>query len=54
MTAVDEIASEPHGQKIAIVLGLDQSRKDIVSINYVQVKYFGDRLEIKLDQFLQK
>jgi hypothetical protein len=54
MTAVDEIASEPHGQKIAIVLGLDQNRKDIVSINYVQVKYFGDRLEIKLDQFLQK
>ena len=37
MTAVDEIASEPHGQNIAIVLGLDQSRKDIVAINYVQV-----------------
>jgi hypothetical protein len=39
MTAVDEIASEPHGQKIAIVLGLDQSRKDIVAINYVQVTH---------------
>lgn len=37
MTAVDEITSEAHGQKIAIVLGLDQSRKDIVAINYVQV-----------------
>ena len=37
MTSVDEIISEPHGQKIAIILGPSNEGIAINAINYVQV-----------------
>jgi hypothetical protein len=36
-TSVDEISSEPHGQKIAIILGPHSDSIAINAINYVQV-----------------
>ena len=38
MTAVDEIITQPHGQKIAIVMGSDREKPSINSISYVQVR----------------
>ena len=37
MTSVDEISLEPHGQKIAIVLGPSTDTISINAINYIQV-----------------
>lgn len=37
LTAVDEINSSPHGQKIAIITGADPHRLSISAINYIQV-----------------
>jgi hypothetical protein len=37
MTSIDEINSDPHGQKIVIVAGFDPQHLSINTINYVQV-----------------
>ena len=42
MTSVDELSSEPHGQKIAIILGPHTESSSINSINYVQVASSSD------------
>ena len=47
MTSVDEISSEPHGQKIAIIMGPHQDSPSINAINYVQVRQILHRLEIE-------
>lgn len=38
MTSVDQLAPQPHGQKIAIIMGSDRNALAINSINYVQVR----------------
>ena len=54
MTSVDEITHEPHGQKIAIVLGPHQDSPSINAINYVQVPQILPRLETGWDKHLSK
>ena len=44
MTSVDEISNEPHGQKIAILLGPHEDSPSINAINYVQVSQMIVRL----------
>jgi hypothetical protein len=50
MTSIDEINTEPHGQKISIITGLDQNTLNINSINYVQVLLYLCRPETKLEK----
>lgn len=40
ITSIDKIISQPYGQKISLITGLDQARLSINSINYVQVSFF--------------
>ena len=54
LTSVDEISSEPHGQKISLILGPHTGTISINAINYVQVKYSLDRLDNVLDRYLPK
>lgn len=37
MTSVDEISNDPHGQKIAIILGPHTQGVSINTINYIHV-----------------
>ena len=54
LTAVDELVLEPHGQKIAVVLGPSKETISINSINYVQVHLIILRLETEPDRYLRK